>query len=297
MSLSERARESLKEIPSNAAWLLSKAMGPTESAAESAASKVRDQSRRLGAAVVDAAPVGGDPVQTLMRRAKESAEQAREAEVEAVETAEEAKARANYAREVSARGRSRLKEVERETTRQRDERIKRAEAAAAEALEREREAAEMETERQRREVYSAVEEEMNRAREEAEASQQQAEAKMVEAQERLDEARRLADEAAQAARAAADEANRHARELATEAEQQASDAQARVAAAEQMHRRSEARVGATARELDRVPSNGDLQSYNKQELVELAASMDIPGRSQMTKTELVRAIRRESRGG
>jgi hypothetical protein len=296
MSLAERTRESLKELPANAAWLLSKTLGPADSVAESAATKARHHGRRLGAAVVDAAPIGGDPVQTLMRRAKEAAEQAREAEVGAVETAEEAKARADYAREVNARGRTRLKEVERETARQRDERIKQAERAAEEALKREKEAAEMEAERQRREVYSDVEEETNRAREEAEASQQQAERKVREAQERLAEARRLSEEAAQAARAAADEANRHAQQMAAQAEQQASDAQARVAATQEMQRRSEATVTTTARELGRMPSNGELQSHNKQELVELAASMGIEGRSQMTKAELVRAIRRESRG-
>jgi hypothetical protein len=296
MSLTERARDGLKEVPSNAAWLLSKVLGPTESAAESAAVKARDQGRRLGAAVVDAAPIGGDLVQTLSRRAREAAERAREAEVDAVETAEEAKARADYAREVSARGRARLNEVERETARHRDERIKQAELAAEEALRREREAAEAEAEKQRSEVFAAVEAERKRAQQEAEAAQQEAEAKVVQARERLVEARRLAEEAAEAARAAAEDANRHAQQLAAEAEQQANDAQARVGAAEQIQRRSEATVTATARELDRSPTNGDLRSYNKQELVELAASMDIAGRSQMTKDELVSAIRRASRG-
>ena len=119
---------------------------------------------------------------------------------------------------------------------------------------------------------------------------------MVEARDRLAEARRLAEEAAEAARAAAKDANRHAQQLAAEAEQHANDAEARVAAAEQIQRRSEATVTATARELDRAPTNGDLRSYIKQELVELAASMDIAGRSQMTKAELVTAIRRASRG-
>ena len=166
MSLTDRARDSLKEVPSNAAWLMSKVLGPTESAAESAAAKARDQGRRLGAAVVESAtPIGGDPVQTLIKRAKEAAERAREAEVDAVETAEEAKARADYAREVSARGRARVKEVERETARQREERIKQAEIAAEEALRREKKAAEAEAEKQYSEVLAAVE-----AREEAGAA-------------------------------------------------------------------------------------------------------------------------------
>ena len=83
MSLSERARTGLRDMPSNAAWLLSRVAQPVESAAEGA----RDQRRRVSAAVVDAVPVGGDSVETRMKRAREAAERAREAEERAVEAA------------------------------------------------------------------------------------------------------------------------------------------------------------------------------------------------------------------
>ena len=129
MPLMELARKGLRDLPTNAAWLLDRALGEKESvgsAAESAAARARATGRRLTEAVVDAAPVG-DPVQALMKRAKDAADRAREAEVRAVETAEEARARADYAREVSARGRARLKEVERETARQLQQRIMQAE--------------------------------------------------------------------------------------------------------------------------------------------------------------------------
>ena len=83
MSLAERTRTGLREMPTNAAWLVSRA---------------RDRRRQLSAAVVDAAPVGGGSVETKMQRAREAAERAREAEERAVEAGHEAKERADHAR-------------------------------------------------------------------------------------------------------------------------------------------------------------------------------------------------------
>ena len=48
-------------------------------------------------------------------------------------------------------------------------------------------------------------------------------------------------------------------------------------------------------ELERNPANGGLESYNKPELVELAASIGVEGRTNMTKDELVAAIAKASR--
>src|SRR4029453_18540774 len=100
MSLSERTRTGLREMPSNAAWLLSRALKPAEvvgDAAHSATVEARDRSRRAGAAIIDAAPLGGDSVDMRMRRAKEAAERARETEQEAVHAAQVARDRAEHA--------------------------------------------------------------------------------------------------------------------------------------------------------------------------------------------------------
>ena len=78
MSLLERTRTGLKELPSNAAWLVSRALRPLDSIEETVAG-ARDQGRRIEAAVIDAAPLGGDSVETRIRRAQEAAERAREA--------------------------------------------------------------------------------------------------------------------------------------------------------------------------------------------------------------------------
>ena len=62
MLLLERTRTGLREMPSNAAWLVSRALRPADaigSAAESAGAGARDRGRKVKAAVVDAAPIGG----------------------------------------------------------------------------------------------------------------------------------------------------------------------------------------------------------------------------------------------
>src|SRR3712207_2903969 len=126
MSLAERTRTGLREMPSNAAWLLSRA---------------RDRRHGISAAVIDAAPVG-DSVEIRMKRAREAAEQAREAEERAIEAGQEAEQRAEHAREVRDRGRAVLAELREETTREIKQRVSEAQQAADEMVKRERQAAE-----------------------------------------------------------------------------------------------------------------------------------------------------------
>src|SRR6187551_2301530 len=97
----ERTRTGLREMPSNAAWLVSRALNPVEALGDAAAG-ARDQGRKVTAAVVDATPVG-DSVGIRARRAHEAAERAREAQERAVEAARESKALADRTREVSER--------------------------------------------------------------------------------------------------------------------------------------------------------------------------------------------------
>jgi colicin import membrane protein len=298
MSLSERTRTGLREMPSNAAWLLSRALKPAESvgeAAQSATFEARDRGRRAGAALVDAVPLGGDSVDIRMRRAREAAEHARDVEQEAVDAAQEARDRAEHARKVSERGRVRLAEVRRETDRQVKQRVAEAQKAADETVKREREQAEADAENRRRQTQTEIDDQLEDAERDAEEAHARAEELVREATEKLAEARRLATEATEAARAVAEEAHRQARELAEEAEQQAGEADARIEAAERLQEHSEATGRNAVRELERLPADGDLKTYNKPELVELASSMGIEGRTTMTKSELVDAIATASR--
>jgi colicin import membrane protein len=290
MSILERTRTGLREMPSNAAWLASRVLRPAEGAAESAAAGARDRGRKLGAAVVDAAPVGGDSVEIRARRARDAADRAREAEDRAVEAARESKGLADHAREVTDRGRDRVREVEKATSRQVKERVAEAQRTADEFVKRERQAAEADAEEQVQEVQDAVDDEIEEAQLDAEASHRRAAELVEEASEALAEARRLADEAAEAAGAAAEEANRQANQLVAEADQQAKEAESRVKAAEELREHSLATAKQTARELSRETPNGGLKSYNKPELIELAASIGIKRRTNMTKDQLVDAI-------
>ena len=99
----------------------------------------------------------------------------------------------------------------------------------------------------------------------------------------------------QAARAAAEEAHRQAEQLADDAEQQVRAADERVSAAEQVDERAAASAKTAAQRLRSDQGNGDLASHKKDELLELAAAIDIEGRTTMTKAELISAIKRASR--
>jgi DNA repair exonuclease SbcCD ATPase subunit len=298
MSLAKQTQIGLREMPANAAWLLSRMLKPAEhvgDAAESAAAGARDRSRQLGAAVIDAVPIGGDSVEIRMRRAHDAGLEARAAEDQAVAAAQESKARADHARETSERGRARLKTVERETERQVKQRTAEAQKAADESVRRERSDAEAAAEDERQQAKAEVQEELEDAQRQAEEAQQHAEELVREATERLAEARQLATEAAGAAREVAEAAHRQAEQLADEAQQQATDADAQVRAAEQLRDRSEATARHTAQHLQRKDTNGDLSSYSKPALVELAATIGIEKRTTMTKGQLVNAIDRAGR--
>jgi DNA repair exonuclease SbcCD ATPase subunit len=298
MSLSEQARTGLREMPSNAAWLLSRVLKPADAvgtAAESATANARDQGRKVKAAVVDATPFGGDSVDIRMRRAQEAGERAREAEERAAEAAHESKDRSEHARDVSEHGRARVRDADRKTTRTVKQRMTDAQKAAQALVERERRAAEADAEEQRRQVQAEVDEEVQAAQADAEEGRQRAEELIEDATEKLAEARRLADEAAEAARTAAEEASRRAESLASAAQQQAHDANAQVKATERLRQRTQTTARRAAREFE--SDNGGLESRSKTELVALAASVGIENRTNMTKSELADAIVKASRTG
>ena len=298
MSLLDRTRTGLREMPANAAWLLSGALKPADGVgekSESATSSLRDRGRRVRAAMVDAAPGDGNSVEIRMRRAQEASERAREAEKRAVEAEQEAQECADQARKVSADGRARVTAVERDTAKWVKERVAEAQKAADESVKQERQAAEADAEEQRQETQAEVAGEIEEAEGEAEAAQQEAEERVEDATEKMAEARQLAQEATDAAQAAADEAHRQAQELAQQADQQTSEAKAQVTQAERIRTQSETTAKKAAGKLGGSATNGDLESYNKPELVELAAGIGIEGRTTMNKDELVTAIKKESR--
>ena len=284
---SDSAGTGLRELPSNAAWLLSR-MLPDE------ATGPRDTARKLRASIEDAAPMG-DSVETRMNRARAAAERAQRAEAEALAAAEEAKQSSDHARLVAESNRSEMAELKRELKRRVEHAVTEARRAADEQVQQERAAAQTDADEELEERQTEAEEETQAAQNDAEVTQQRARELVAEARERLAEARELADEATQAARAAAEEAHRQAQQLAADAEQQAKDADQRVAAAERVGKVTAATAEDTAQRLDSRQINGDLESHTKAELLDLAAAIDIEGRTTLTKAELVSAIKRASR--
>jgi len=87
---------------------------------------------------------------------------------------------------------------------------------------------------------------------------------------------------------------RNAQQFARDAEQQARQAEARVSRAEEVRGRSEATARQTAAHTGQVTTNGDLQEYKKSDLMELASTIGIEGRTKMAKGELITAIRAAS---
>ncbi|MEJ7722017.1 MAG: Rho termination factor N-terminal domain-containing protein [Ilumatobacteraceae bacterium] len=140
-----------------------------------------------------------------------------------------------------------------------------------------------------------VEDDDAEAQEKADAPRERAQADIDAAREQMVAARQLADDAASEARAAADEARRSADQLASQAEAQASDADARVAEADGVRRQVSHEAANVVREVERNDATNDLNEQTKGELVELASSLGIEGRTQMNKDELVKAIRSASK--
>jgi hypothetical protein len=273
--LAQSAGTGLRELPSNAAWLLSQVL-PTEETGPAAGP--RDTARRIKATIEDATPMG-DSVETRLKRARAAAERAQRAEEEALAAAEESKRSSDYARIVAERNRTQIAELKRDLKQRVEHAVTEARRAAAERIEDERAAAQSEADQELESRQGAAEEETQGAKRDAETAQQRAKELVTEAQERLAEARALAEEATRAARATAEEAHRQAQQLAAEAQHQAQAADERVAAAEQ--------IGNAAVS---TPIDGDLEARTKAELLDIAAAMDIEGRAAMSEAELISAI-------
>ena len=102
---------------------------------------------------------------------------------------------------------------------------------------------------------------------------------MAAAQEQLAQARALADEAAEAARSAADEAHRRARAMTEQAEAQSRAADERAAEADQARGSVAAETAEFVRQTEKAPAVDDLADKTKPELLDLAASLEVDGRS------------------
>ena len=328
--LTNLAGTGVRELPANAAWLLSKVLKPAVSAssgASGAATSVvgsvsetvsdtassaaetagavtagmRRKTRAAGRSVRAAVPgLDDNSIDSLLRQADEAAEEAREKETRALALAQEAKDRADDAER---------------TAREMDEHVRQvdsdARAQAEEHLERVRLAEEAE---RRKALDQAEEEAAARTREkeqEAERAQERARQAIQEANRAVAEARKLAGQASKAAQQVASQATQEADRLAALAhEPVAARRQVAQAARRGAGRRPPpagqrgARTsGRPSERRSRVrgaqPGNGNgatlrtvdqVDRLTKAELIRLAGQLDVADSSTMNKQDLVRAV-------
>ncbi|HMN98499.1 MAG TPA: Rho termination factor N-terminal domain-containing protein [Miltoncostaeaceae bacterium] len=279
--LLHHARTAIAELPENAGWLMRRYLTPAS--VDHAVDGARDGVRRVGDTVADAMPFGPDSLDLRLQRAREALEDARGAEEDALRRAREADDLAAREKAVVAEGRQRIQEAKR--------------AGAAETRQRVADArAEAEADAARRvdEVAARNEAEREQAAQRAREARDAADEEMRAAQEQLAAARALADEAAEAARAAADDAHRRARAMSDQADATARAAEARAAEADGARDAVRDEAAGLVGDADSAPALEDIAGKTKPELVDLAASLGIDGRSGMTKDELVQAVRRAS---
>jgi hypothetical protein len=290
--LLHQAKSAVTEFPENAGWVMRKLLTPPP--VERAMGEARDGAWRVTESIADAVPFGGDSIDLRLHRAQEALEDAQRAERHALERVREADDLEARAKAVAAEGRRRIQETKAAESAATKRRVTEARRRADAMVAEERSAAEADARRAVEEAAARSEAEHDDAERSAAGARERAEAEMAAAQEQLAQARELADDAAEAARSAAEEAHRRARAMTEQAEAQSRAAEARAAEADQARGSVTAETAAFVRTTEEAPAMEDLSDKTKPELLDLAASLDVDGRSTLTKDELVKAIRRAS---
>ena len=291
--LVQQAKTAVTEFPENTGWLLRK-LWPTPPPVERAVGEAREGAWRLTESIADAVPFGADSLDLRLHRAQEALEDAQRSERRALERLREADELESRATTVAAEGRRRVQETKAAGER-RDEASRRGGPAQGRRDGRRgAEAAEADQRRAVEETEARNEAEREEAERTAAEARERANAEMADAQEQLAQARQLADEAAEAAHHAAEEAHRRARAMTEQADAQSQAAEARAAEADQARGSVGDETAEFVRRTEEAPAADDLPERTKAELLDLAASLDLDGRSAMTKDQLVKAIRRAS---
>ena len=311
-----------KDIPRNASWLAAKAvphehhtsLGAGSSGRKAASNggngsrgKDTDESngssngmspdlksiaQRAGRAVRDVMPSTESSVESGLGRARQSAEEARQAEDRAVAAAEEAHALRERADAVAAEEVERLKEIDEQQRGEVDQRVATATKEAEDHISQVRREAEAEAERARAEEQEASQSRVERARAEADRAQEEAQQRLTEATERLAQARSQAEEAAALAQQAADRAKADAERISAQVRHDQAEADEAVSQAVGLRERTTKEAASVTRTVRRT-ARPVLAEMSKADLLHLAAEREIPGRSSMSKKQLTSALEKK----
>jgi len=290
--LARRAKSGLQDMPSNAAWMLRTALQPPDTAKDAARS-VKDKT--VSAVVSATEHLPGDSVEARTQQARDAAADAQAAEADAITAAQAAKAQSEEAGRVVETAKVRIKETQKQTRASVEQRVRAARERADAMVEQERAAAEADAESVVQQARADAEADARDSEQRAKQTHDDAEAKIAKANEVLARARELADAAAEAAQEAAQEARREADRLAGRAEEQAQEADHRVEEASAVRSHTAAVAASTTVHLNGTDVDEDLKDLDKKQLLELAANLEIAGRSAMSKDELVKRLKTTSR--
>ena len=296
-----------RDIPRNASWLAAKAVphehhtssnGTGDGSANGdrnasgATADLKGMAQRAGRAVREALPGTDSSVESGLARARESAEDARDAEDRAVAAAEQAHALRERADAVATEEKKRLQEVDSAQRAEVERRVAAATREAEEHVDRARRDAEADADRVRAAEREASETRADQARVEAEQAQEEAQERLAEATERLAVARARAEEAAALAQEAADRAKEDAERISAQVRHDQAEADAAVSQAVGLKERTTKEAASVTRTVRRT-ERPVLAEMSKANLLHLAAERDITGRSAMSKKELAAALEKK----
>ncbi len=284
--LARHARRGVTDLPRNIVWAVDTTL---KDPATSAGRTLQSMGHQAASAVADVSPFA-DGADSRLQQVDAALERAHELEAQAREEAEDAKERAKAVAKVEADGDKQIDAARDEGEREVAEVVAEAEREADEYVAAKRTRAQEIAANHVAAVEADIAEQVKRAKDEARKAHTKAEQAIERAHDQMNQARELAEAAAEAARRAADEARARAERLSGEADAEAAAAQHKVDQADQ---RREA-VASDGKRLGTVADTGplDLDDMTKQELLAMAAEMDLDLKSGMRKKEIVTTIRR-----
>lgn len=207
------AATGLRDLPSNTAWLASRTLAAPSAVARAATTGITANVRRMAEAAADHLPGARDTVEARLRQAQAAVASARQAESDALATAQHVKELAEGAKQSADEGQARVRQALQDAHQEVDRRMRAARVRFAQLLDRERQKAGRETAAVVQRVTAQVRSTVDKSRGVAQAAAELAQEQIHNAAQQMAAARSLAAQAAAAAERLANEAREQARTM------------------------------------------------------------------------------------